>query len=440
MIHLHAELDPDRWIRSIRLTEGRQPPHSDVYVPLTLEEHEAVSQVPPGLRHGEDGFELPQDDRVAWRAARLKGFDAFDAVTHLIRVRDARAVIMRDLNVPVGHAEAISAEGSPDGAPYPVPGLALEKMTTAHLDDAAALAISSGIYPAACPDGICAPPEAHAWMQLARRIDNPHSWSMVWTFQGRPVQYEVVVLNAARTAGIFSLTVHATRERPRWFHRELEQPVFQALDRLGILRLESRTRSDRPDWIQSLKDNYGATDAGTAGAITRLRFPLDLTVFKGWPARTAVGHDVTTGAVRTWEATEADLPALKALIARDVPATRQAIAVRMVDEWWHLDRAAILLGAKDGTLRYARALRLRKPGVAGLAHLGAMFDEPEQAQVTAHVRQWCRAAGYTTLSSFVPTRLMGSRNVQAQLTRAGSRIKAQRPDWREPFTEVETDV
>jgi hypothetical protein len=69
-----------------------------------------------------------------------------------------------------------------------------------------------------------------------------------------------------------------------------------------------------------------------------------------------------------------------------------------------------------------------------------MWDEPEQAMVTAHVRQWCRQAGYAKVSSFIPTRLMASGNMQAQLGRAGSRVIRERTDWKESFTEVETDV
>lgn len=442
MIHYHAQIDANGWVRGVMLREGPRPPQDDALVPLTPDEHQHARLFLPGLRHGADGLELPQDDREAWKAAR-QHHDGPSAAGALVKIRQARHVFTRDVSVPVPHPPPLQDANAPLAADFPVPGLTLEPMTSQHLDDAASIASSSGIYGATCPPacGQCQPPEAHAWLQLAGRLDHEDQWQLVLSFQGRPLQYEVVTLDPTRTRATFAITYHATRERPSWFWRECEQPVFGALDALGIEALESRTRADRPDWIQSLKDNYGARQVGrSAAGITRLRFPIEMARFVGWPARIALGHDVTTGNVRTWEATAADLPALKQLIMDTVPSTRRGLALQMVDEWWHLDRATFLLGAKDGTLRYARALRLRKPGIAGLAHLGAMYDEPEQAQVTAHVRQWCRAAGYTTLSSFIPTRLMASGNMQAQLQRASSRIKAQRPDWREPFTEVETDV
>lgn len=444
MIHCHAQLDAEGWVVGTRLTEGPRPPQQDTHVPMTDEEHAAAQAGLLGLRHGADGFELAQDDRIAWQVARLRGHDAPEVIAHLVRTRDARPAFQRDLSVPVDHPPAIHAEGHPAGAAYPIPELVLEPMTTAHLDAAAGIAVASGLLPAACAAECgCQPPEAHAWIQLAQRIDHEHCWPLVWSFRGQPLQYEIINLNAARTSAIFSLTYHATRERPSWFHRELERPVFEALERLGVMRLESRTRSDRPDWIQSLQDNYGATELGTANGMARLLFPLDLRRFTGWPARVALGHDVTVGRIRQWEATADDLPALRAWIQEAMPVDRRPIALRMVDEWWHLDRATILLGARDGELRYARALRYRKEGNVASANLGPLYDDPELEDLGGALKSWCRRAGYATLTTFVPKRLLAHPKMQAKLGRFPTRTVREKPDWKdepEGFVELELDV
>jgi hypothetical protein len=422
MIYRHALYDEvDGWVHSVRMVEGPALPPGEPAAPLSEAEH-AAAATHPGLRHGPDGLELAQDDRVAWQVFRQRGADGPRAVERLDDARAARAVFARDLTVAVATPAPVHEPSAPLGAVYPIAGLTLDAMTAAHLDDAATIAIAANLYPATCPDGRCQPPEAHAWLALAARLDHPDQWQTVLSYQGQPLQYEVITLSPDRTAAVFSITYHTARgrQRPAWFHREVEQPVFAALRQLGVRRLESRTRADRPDWIQSLKANYGATELATRGGITRLDFPLD-PPFTGWPARKALGFDQTVGRLRVWEATAGDLPALRQLLLA-IPAGRRALAAQLLEERWALDRATILLGAVDGTLKHARAIRLRGGTRAGLSNLSALA-EPDQEALPGLLFVWCQQAGYTELGTYVPTRLLTQADQAADLQRLGATAK-----------------
>lgn len=439
MRHFHLFTDAVGWVNGTRTAEGPRPPRTDPGIPVNHQIVRVARDVPM-LRHWDGELELPQDDRDAWKMWRAHGHTGAGAHARLELVRQARNMIRKDITIAPKTPQPMVWPGMPEGPVAGIPGLTLHAMTHEHLDGAAAVAVDYNIYLPQCPgiDCHCQPPEAHPWLMLAQRIDNENAWQMALSFQGRPLQFEVIPIEG--DLATFSLTYHMNRERPHWFWREAEKPVYEALRAAGVKRIQSRTRADRPDWIQSLKDNYGAVETGEWDAKTkRLEYPLDLNVFKGWPARRQVGFDQTTGRVRTWEATDADLPAVRQLIRNTIPVGQRAVALRMLDEWWHLDRASILLGARDGSLRYARATRHRKGTRGALAFLSGVFDEPTQGQMAAHVKAWCRQAGYTTMTTMIPTRNLANSHIQAHLARAGSRIVGTKA-FREEFTEVETDV
>ena len=162
--------------------------------------------------------------------------------------------------------------------------------------------------------------------------------------------------------------------------------------------------------------------------------------FTGWPPRRLVGFDETAGRLRVWEAAEADLPALRGLIDQTVPITRKPLALRMLEEWWHLDRATILLGARDGQLRYARAIRPRKGTVAGFAILSGVFDEPEQVQMGQAVLTWCKRAGYTSVTAFIPSAHLPIAGIPGLMAATPMRVVAEHRQYREPFTELVVPV
>lgn len=440
----YVVLDPDGWIIAHRVVDGPPPPRNPSHVEVPIDTAHAAGLARGTARLADDGRTLliPQDDRQAWRLLHARGRYGRAAYQALASVRELRQRIPGILPVEAPGPSVPPARALP-GLPYAFAEVAGLQWRPIHPDDLDAMtteSVAAGMLAATCPTpedgGQCQPPEAHAWLMLARRTTDLLAWSMVLEFQGRPLQYEIV-MNEGEGRALYSFTLHTQRERPSWFWREAERPIFEGLQAHGIETLVSRTWNIREDWIQSLIDNYGAIDRGPFDAFTRrLEFPLNLGRFQGWPSRRQVGFDQTTGAVRVWEATAADLPAVRQLIQATVPQGQRAIAMRILEEWFHLDRATLLLGSKDGTLRYARVVRHRKATQASLAFVGALFDEPEQATVTTSIRSWMQQAGYTTASSFVPERLMTNPNMQAQLTRAGATVVRTRTDWRENFVEV----
>lgn len=443
-------VDADGWIRAQRITDGPAQAMPADHSPATIDEaHQAGLAKGTARRDAEGRLCVPQDDRRAWRLLRGRGRSGDDAFRALSDLRLLRAQIPQDVPGDVPELP-VQPTGILPGLPltYPeAPGLELRPSTPADLDLVADAVVTSGLQPAVCPppgpgEGPCGcqPPEAHPWLMMARAMDNHGGWANTLTFNGQPIQYETVLLQGEQLRFVF--TTHFTRERPAWFWREVTKPIYEAAAGMGVTRLVSFTRADRPDWIQSLKDNYGAVERPNPGdSLTRrLEYPLDLGRFQGWPARKLVGFDQTTGTVRVWEATAADLPAIRQLIRDQVPPGRRALALRTAEEYWHLDRATVLLVAKDGVLRYARAIRPRRGAVGNIAHLSAVSDDPEQDVAIAATRAWGLQVGYSQLTTFLPTRLMQSANIQKQFARAQARVVRERPDFRDPMTEIVYDL
>lgn len=386
MIHGRAFADDEGWVTSVIVAE--EDPGIGIPVDPDLRQHPIIGKI-------EDGeVRVPHDDRDWWRLLRRRGFTGSAAVAMLpsCRERAARLPAMRT-SVASAAIESLTASDQPGGEFPEAPGLRLRPFTAADLDVAADVAVEAGIYSAECPEGSecgCRPPAAHAWLRLARRIDNGDAWQLCLEFEGRPLQYELVHLDG-RTATV-TLTYHLNRERPHWFWRETERPVFERLAALGYTHLDARTRKDRPDWIAALQRNYGAEVLGEWDEHTaRLRFPIDraLTRMQGWPARPSV----PSPDLRELTPEEAE-PLIEQ--AWGLGHERLPLAKRLAREWYYLDRAAIL-AAEDGI----RIVRTRDPE-ARVASVGWLTPMRELPRATPAVEAWLRGAGYIRLTSFVP--------------------------------------
>ena len=433
--------DPDGFVYAAQTTEGPnvggggrpQVSHEDAV-------HAAESMI---VRYVGGGFEVARDDRAVWRLLRARGLSGRELPAAIDRVREVRTRWTRDLAaevllpIPAPPAESV-LPGLGDFAG--VPGLRLRALTCMDLDRAAALAVETGIYPATCPDAAapcCTPPEAHAWMSLAHRIDRADTWQTVLEFGDQPLQFELITRQDDQAT--FSLTMHLTRERPHWFWREAEAPVVTALGAQGVARLRSFTRSDRPDWIQALKDNYGAVEVAQRANTVHLEFSMNemLQRIQGWPARRRVTTG-TAGTLTLREGTAADLPALDAWIDRELASGRAAISKRVVREWYALDRAALLLVEDAGSLLAAQCLRARRGTTAGWSYLGNLARLGVQnAAVRDLVTAWSRLEGYTRLTTFVPQVLAEMAPIQAAIAAWGAGMVAVHTQFREPFVELE---
>ncbi len=434
--------DADGWAYLWLTSETSRPTFENEH-PIDADTHNATRM--EALRFLAGELAVPHDDREAWKRYRHLGHsgpEALDRVRRLAplraRFRDAGAV---GPGVPHGSFHGNDVQTFAD-----VPGLVIRPFGADDFDLIMQALTDSGIYAATCPgvDCQCSPPEAHAWLQLAARTATGDAYQFCLEFNGRPLQHEIVVRQPQSTTGIFTLTVHHTRERPAWFWREAEQPVYRMLRRHGLRSLESRTRSDRPDWIQSLKDNYGAAEVDRDALTTHLSFPFDMSRFTGWPTRRSVapGWSIEAARRRVWEATAEDFPAVRAALDgawADRP-DRRALTDRMLEEWWHLDRATLLLGAVDGELRDARLIRPRRPGVSSVSMLLPAGDDAHQDALILGGVRWMAAAGYQTASMFVPADNWASAKAQAVMARAGWTKVADRTQFRSPFTEVSMTI
>lgn len=313
---------------------------------------------------------------------------------------------------------------APASIPYAfpdVPGLTLEPMTAAHLDAAAALLVEMQCA------GTCgaewAGPAGHARDVLARSLAEADTWCLAWTFQGRTfqyqgqtVQYEILRVDAGGRLATIDLTLRSTHERPGWFWREAARPVLEALITAGIERVAFWTgdvgvRAHRAPFCQA---SFGAveTDDFARGGSGRLEFPVDLARCTGWPARKTLGTGwaLTHGRTTVREASEADLPVVRARLDevwRGRP-DRRDLTGRMLEEWWILDRATLLLGTVDGQLRDARLVRQRAASTAGVGMLLPAEEDAEQDAIVVATARWMVAAGYQTATMFIPNSNLAS--------------------------------
>jgi hypothetical protein len=430
----------DGWVHTIITQEV----HSEQAVEVPADEvvlAEEPTVMPPLLRMREDGrLSTPHDDRVAWRRLRLFGRTGPEAAALARQHRDLGGL------PDVGPVTVRALPGRGFAHDFDdVPGLRVRPLTADDLEPAAAGAVESGLQHARCPDEAapcCRPPEAHAWFRLAERIDRDDTWQLVLEHDGRPLQMELILVNGDQA--VFSYTTHFTRERPHWFWREAERPVFERLRSAGVTRIHSRTRKDRPDWIQALKDNYGAVDDGVWDDKTvRLRFDPDEALKRctGWPARRTAGQAWAwaQGPIKVWEGTEADLPAVEALIEQIGSESRRAFIRERVKDWWHLDRATLVLSARDGELTTARLIRSRREGKSGLFVFSPLTTErlTHHRTALAGVKEWHRRAGYSKITYHTPE---GLREGNATLVSLGAREVAKHTKFRTPLTEWEIDV
>jgi hypothetical protein len=268
-------------------------------------------------------------------------------------------------------------------------------------------------------------------------------WAFLWEWNGKPLQFEALFLGTQGDVYL-GYTVHLTRERPHWFWRELERPLWRWVREAGFTYVGSLLRADRSFWLPVLKENYKAevVEDKVNEQFIPLRLPARDDVFQGWPARRTAGPDwsLTFGNITFREATEADFPAIADSIATNFKRlSRRDIVEEILDAWWHLDRAAILLGYENGALKYARAVRTRRGNDANISMLNPISRSVGNLTATYAFGQWLKALGYETVTSFIPEEQHITPSTQAFL--AAGHMKLQRVlQFNQPFYEYQADV
>lgn len=395
-----------------------------------------------------NGLCCPRDDRVAWKALRRhghKGSESCGIISNVVGGMRSLPDIPQNVSIPV--IDPIVHPLFPAIDIGEVPGLRIVPVTYKHLDEASALAIETGLYPGVCPGPtddhpfVCSPPEAHAWMHIAAMIDNNDGMAMALEYKGIPLQIEILKIDGPTVT--MGFTVHHTRERPHWFWREAEKPVFDALRAMGFTKLQSFIRRDRADWVENLKINYGATEQGGTPELIKLEMPLD-GHFQGWPARRTMGAGWTypEGGLIVREADESDLPAIISFLDSSYGAQSERLSIvkKMLDWWYNLDKATILIGIEGGEIEHVRVIRHRRGTVSsvGLVSKGGSVSGP----FINGMRTWQAGVGYTKGTMLVPEKIMGAQDIQDALniTQAkGTTIVKTHTQFRENFVEIEWD-
>jgi hypothetical protein len=451
MSHYRVVPTSDGWINTVIMTEQEPEEMPADARAVEAELGAALMHAPMIAHHDGERVCMPHDDRVLWRLLRANGLDGATASDTRALVRHLRATLpdtAPDVRLPA--AAAMHPPDTPVHDFSEVPGLCLRPLRHDDLDLMAPLAIETGVYPACCPEDApcCSPPEAHTWCQLASRIDQPTTWQLVLEFNGRPLQFELVYLDPLHPT--VTLTFHMTRERPHWFWREAERPVFEALRARGYQHLWTRTRKDRPDWINALKLNYRATEVTELEHTKVLEFPLDTTLFQGWPARRSAGdawswtHAPTRLTVR--EMAPDELAGIRRDLAqswgrKDHPALPNVR--RICDEQWALDRATMLVAVRDGILVGAFSLRQRRETVvhsAVLTRFGDPAADPVARLVYRGVCEWAHQVGYQTLTGMIPDAVYNSASFRRALQHTRAQVVTRHTRFRTPMVEVAHDL
>lgn len=288
------------------------------------------------------------------------------------------------------------------------------------------------------------------------RIDGwlygPSALPLRMEWRGRALQYEVYHVNVEEGPQVCraGFNIHVDDERPFWLWALLAQPAFQALYAAGYRTIRANSViTNPPSYIAALIEFYGARELGRSpdGRWAALEYDLEalVTAPPTWPNRPTAGPGWTgpAGAATLREAADADLPLMHQAITAAWSEEQAAPIHRQLDEWWELDRAAVLIGEQEGAVRYLRAARPRRtPGVAIISvMLPATIGTPqEQRAVSVAFFGWLKLAGFARASMFVPLAQWSHPRAQSLLTAAGHHEIARHQRARGEIVETEVEL
>ena len=380
---------------------------------------------------------FPQDDFVIWKALTSRGsWTGIEAFEELANLRGIRNQIAHD-------TEKFNLETSLDSPltihEFPISGLKWRAFYLNDLEMVTPRIIESAIYPQTCPEDSnchCYPKERHPTLMLASRITNPAHWNFILEFDGEPIQFESIYHDNQRV--VIDLTVHFMRERPHWFWRECEKPIFEKIIQNGFTSLESRARKDRPDWIEALKFNYQAKEIREEEKVKILQYPLDLSLFKGFPQRRILGWSTKVDDIYMREAVEEDFPAIEIFLGQSWKENAQRLTLvnRMLREWYCLDQATIILAFKGNDLIQVYMVRQRKDQLSSVSFLISLLTYKAQDfdLMSKAVREWQIQAGYKESSFWLNQN--GWAKMEPHALRQGWEIHKLHKQFREPMVEL----
>jgi hypothetical protein len=380
---------------------------------------------------------VPEATRIAWAAASGAVAETFlEELERWRAVQAEEALSERELAPAEAPSPAVPERA---GLFEPVeiqPELVVRVMTPTEALDFGARVAETRLY--AQRESVLRRRAEFEWWQRP-------CWPLVWTWRGQPIQYETLWVEPTRAR--IGFTFHVDRERSHWFWRECERPVFAALHDAGVRTVYSDTRADRADWIRSLQETYGALEIGRGAHVVKLAFDVREVLARatGFPARRTAGAGWTwrDGVHALREAAEEELPRVRSALeaAWAGRTSRTAAVLRMLDERWHLDRGAVLVGEVRGELVDVFPVRERTAKLSSIATLMPWrLDDPTQGLLRYAATVWQQAAGYEEQSSYMPERILKHPEWPRHFRRLGVRVHAVHPGHGEPLTEYRATI
>jgi len=315
-----------------------------------------------------------------------------------------------------------------------VPGLTIRRATPEDiLLVADVLAKSGNIAPERAP------------RLLAQLVSDPFAWALMWELDGEPIQFEVTMLGPDETAYMGYL-VHFSRGFAQWVWGACEVPVFKWLVERGYKKFRSLIRKNRTFRIPRLQKVYDVQQVGETPNFVRLEWDLAGKALAGFPERrtAGVGWEYTYKNVWFREMQDADLAdvqeAIRAEFAR-ANIRNGDTAAKMLADRWRLEKASVLLGYVNGTIRFVRVAREREGEQAAVATLNPLLVNSESRIVSYVSLMWLRLLGYKSGVMFVPANQYRSPKMVRYLDEVTSYMKVHsvNPHYDGPVYEVGID-
>lgn len=270
---------------------------------------------------------------------------------------------------------------------------------------------------------IIAPLMVYPELETSRRVAtiraaDPFTQTLAWEYKRRLVQTESLRWKPDGSVEI-GMAVHCM-PRTAEFWREIEKPVFERLQSMGVTTMSTLTLNKLlPYWEPILHEFYHAIPGRVSPLTTHFTYPLDVSVFKGWPNRKTVpgwswSHDAAGVVMREMSMNEYQT------IEKELADSwggethpRLPLVRETLDEQWNLDRASILVAYVGDRLVGVFSVRSRRQ--KGEAHLAALAKDGDPVTsllwrvIYRGVCEWAYAVGYTTLITLVPKAIEDSK-------------------------------
>jgi hypothetical protein len=392
----------DGWIDGVVMTEcGFNPQdYSAVdYVELKEEDVHKIKESQLTMFWDGNKFCQIKNPKAIWkriRAANFQGQFCADTVkSHIAAIDDTYPDISGSL--AIDGIKEVKKVNDPLFEKEFQPGLRISLATDADLNTWEAEMIRSELFT-----------EDEAWIKAANWLSNEDTWCIKTVWKNKILQIETYHFGKDGNVSA-GFTSHLDRGRPIWFWRQMAKPVFNALYAHGFEVIRTSIRKDRQDWVDHLKEAYGAEELKQTDIGIHLRYKIkdSLSLIGEWPIRRTLGSDWKweKNGVLIREVQQNDFPDIRReLNSSWGESPRKDFALRVLNDRYELDNAQILLAFVDGKIIEGKTIREKEPTMSSITQILA-YDQNDSYHTDAYVGflQWQKDAGYKESSFTIET-------------------------------------